>query len=479
MERFLFKENWIAASRAAARAGGDHDALVKARMGVLQGGKKAEKALAAVPATLRSDASYIFSRALLLRRQEKLLEAAKVMAEAPRDPALLVDGDEWWKERRLITRKLLDKGEYNASYEVASHHGAETPAERIEAEFHAGWIALRFLHRPDTAAKHFAEAGTIAVAPISVARAAYWQGRAAEAAGDKIDAKRHYERAAERPTTYYGQLARATLGLPVALRTAEQLDPEGLKAFEATTPVAALKLLQQLGQTELAISLYTELAQTLSEPAQLDALGAMAVAQNNPRAVLSVGKTAVQRGFPLDLHAYPTIGIPSFAPVAEDVEPAMVYAIARQESAFNPRALSTAGARGLMQLMPATAKRTAQRFGLGFDLNRLIEDPAYNAKIGSAHLSELMDDWKGSHILAFASYNAGGGNVAKWVKAYGDPRKPDVDRVDWVERIPFYETRNYVQRVLENLAVYRHRLERPEASPRINPTASANALPSD
>ena len=136
----------------------------------------------------------------------------------------------------------------------------------------------------------------------------------------------------------------------------------------------------------------------------------------------------------------------------------MVYAIARQESAFNPRAVSSAGARGLMQLMPATAKRTAQRFGVGFDLDRLVQDPAYNAKLGSAHLGELMEDWKGSYILAFASYNAGGGNVKKWIDAYGDPRSPDVDPIDWVERIPFSETRNYVQRVMENLQVYRHRL---------------------
>jgi soluble lytic murein transglycosylase len=446
-------------------------------MGVFQGGKKAEAAFAAVPASLRTDSSYIFSRALFLRRKEKLIEAVQVMAQAPRDPALLVDGDEWWSERKLIARKLLDKNEYKLAYDVTSHHGAESPAERIEAEFHAGWIALRFLHQADTAAKHFAEAGNIAVSPISVARAAYWQGRAAEAAGGEADAKRHYRRAAERPTTYYGQLARTKLGLPLELRSPDRLDADGRRAFEAMTPVAALKLLQELGETELAISLYVDMAQTLSEPAQLDALGALAAEQNNPRAVLSVGKTAVQRGFPLDQHAYPTIGIPSFDPVADDVEPAMVYAIARQESAFNPRALSTAGARGLMQLMPATAKRTAQRFGLGFDLNRLIEDPVYNARIGSAHLSELMEDWKGSHILAFASYNAGGGNVSKWIKAYGDPRKPEVDLVDWIERIPFYETRNYVQRVMENLTVYRRRLERPDPRPAIDPTASASALP--
>lgn len=477
MERLLFKESWGGALRAAGYAGKDHATLVKARMGLYQGGKKAEKAFAAVPAVLRSDSSYIFSRALFLRRKEKLLEAVQVMSQAPRDPDLLVDGDEWWAERRLIARKLLDKGEFKAAYEVASQHGAESASERIEAEFHAGWIALRFLHQPATAATHFAEAGRIAVTPISVARAAYWQGRAAEEAGNAAEADTLYRRAADKPTTYYGQLARNKLGLPIELRSPEQLNAQGRTAFEATTPVRALKLLHQLGETELAISLFGDLSQTLNEPAQLDALGSLAADQNNPRAVLSIGKAAVQRGFPLDLYAYPTMGIPSFNPVTEDVEPAMVYAIARQESAFNPRALSSAGARGLMQLMPATAKRTAERFKLDFDLKRLTDDPVYNATLGSAHLKELMGDWKGSHVLAFASYNAGGGNVIKWIKAYGDPRKPDVDRVDWVERIPFYETRNYVQRVLENLTMYRSRLAPPDRIPALDPTASANALP--
>jgi soluble lytic murein transglycosylase len=185
-----------------------------------------------------------------------------------------------------------------------------------------------------------------------------------------------------------------------------------------------------------------------------------------------VGKTAVQRGFPLDRPAYPTIGVPSFSPVGDRVEPAMVLAIARQESAFNPKAVSSAGARGLMQLMPATAARTAKRFGVTFDVRQLVEDPAYNAQIGSAHLGELMQDWKGSHLLAFASYNAGGGNVMKWIRSYGDPRKAEIDRIDWVERIPFYETRNYVQRVMENLTVYRQRLS--DAA-----KATANALPKD
>lgn len=459
MERLLFRKNWSGATRAANRAGKEFESLVKARMGAFAGKKKAEKAFAAVPAALRKDASYLFSRALFLRRSNKLVEAANILKEAPRDQELRVDGDEWWDEQRYVARELMDKKNFKLAYEVASHHAAESPTDQIEAEFHAGWIALRFLNDPATAGRHFATVAKTASTPISIARVAYWQGRAAEAAGAEADAKLFYERAADKPTTYYGQLALEKLGRPLELRAIDPLPEEARRTFEARIPVQAIKLLQQIGETDLALSLSIDLAQTLSDPGELDALASLAASQQNARAVLAVGKIATQRGFPLDLHAYPVAGIPEFQRVGDEVETAMVYAIARQESAFNPKAMSSAGARGLMQLMPATAKRTAKRFGVGFDLDRLIQDPSYNAKIGAAHLGELMEDWKGSHILAFASYNAGGGNVMKWVKAYGDPRKPHVDTIDWIERIPFYETRNYVQRVMENLAVYRYRLK--------------------
>ncbi|SCX89381.1 lytic transglycosylase domain-containing protein [Microvirga guangxiensis] len=479
MERHLLKENWGAASRAAGYAGKDYATLVKARMAVFQGKKKAEKAFAAVPAALRSDPSYLFSRALLQRRSKNYAEAAKIIMQAPKDHEQRVDGDEWWAEQRRITRELLDKGEAQTAYDVASHHAAESPAQQIEAEFHAGWIALRFLNEPEKAGKHFATVAQTASTPISLSRVAYWQARAAEAAGAAEDAKLFYARAASHPTTYYGQLAREKLGGIFSLRSVEPLKDEERKAFETLIPVRALSLLQQAGETELSIGLYSDLAQTLNDPGQLDAIAALATAQQNPRAVLAIGKIALQRGFPLDQHAYPLAAIPDFEPVGDEVEPAMVYAIARQESAFNPKAISSAGARGLMQLMPATAKRTAQRFGVGFDLKRLIEDPSYNAKIGSAHLGELMEDWKGSYILAFASYNAGGGNVQKWVKAYGDPRKPDVDLIDWVERIPFHETRNYVQRVMENLHVYRARLKNEKPVPAPATAAVSAAAPAE
>ena len=461
MERALMKEDWETAGRAAAYAGKAYGTLVRARRAVEAKAANAGAALDAVPPSLRQDSSYLFSRAQYLRRLDKPAEAAAVMALAPRNPEVLADPDEWWVERRIVARKLLDAGDAKTAYAVAAGHSARSVEKRIEAEFHAGWIALRFLDDAALGAKHFANAAAIAETPISVARAAYWQGRAADAMGQAAEARDFYERASAQPIAYYGQLARAKLGqASLALRPCQILDEAARTAFENRNAVRALRLLAAAGLKELMLPLYMDFAQRLTDPAELNALGDVAMALNDPRALVAIGKTAVQRGLPLDRHAYPTNGIPTYEASAAvpQVERAMVFAIARQESQFDPRAQSSVGARGLMQMMPATAQRTARRVSAAFDTDRLTSDPAYNARLGQAHLGELMEDWRGSYILAFAAYNAGGGNVKKWIDAYGDPRSAGVDPVDWVERIPFTETRNYVQRVTENLQVYRNRL---------------------
>ncbi len=462
MERALLKDDWESAGRAAGYAGGGYASLVRARRAVEDKSSGAAAALAAVPPSLRGDASYIFSRAQYLRRADKPEAAAAVLATAPSNPDVLVDGDEWWIERRIVARKLLDLGDAKTAYAVASQPAARSPEKRIEAEFHAGWIALRFAGDPAAAAQHFARVAAIAESPISVARAAYWQGRAAEALGQSEEAKRFYERAALQPIAYYGQVARARLGqTSLPLRAPADLEGAERQAFDGRLSIRALRLLGEAGIKELALPLYIDAARDLSDPRELQALGDLATDMKDPRALVAIGKLAVQRGLPLDAHAYPTIGIPTYETftAVPQVERAMVYAIARQESQFDPRAQSGVGARGLMQMMPATAQRTARRVSTAFDVDRLTSDPAYCAKLGQAHLGELMEDWRGSYVLAFASYNAGGGNVKKWIDAYGDPRKGDVDVIDWVERIPFTETRNYVQRVMENLQVYRSRLD--------------------
>ncbi|MGY2050455.1 transglycosylase SLT domain-containing protein [Methylobacterium sp. JK268] len=462
MERALMKEDWESAGRAATYAGKSYATLVRARRAVEAKSSAAAKLLDAVPPSLRGDSSTLFSRAQLLRRLDKPAEAAAVLAAAPRNPEVLVDPDEWWVERRIVARKLLDLGDARTAYAVVAGHSARAVDKRIEAEFHAGWIALRFLHDAALGATHFANAAAIAETPISIARAAYWQGRAAEALDRPEQARAFYRTAAAQPIAYYGQLARAKLGEEtLALRSPAVLDEAARAAFAARPAIRALRLLAAAGLREQALPLYIDLANGLNDPAELDALGDVAMADNDPRALVALGKVAVQRGLPLDRHAYPVNGIPAYEAFSAvpQVEKAMVFAIARQESQFDPRAQSGVGARGLMQMMPATAQRTARRVSAAFDADRLLSDPAYNARLGQAHLGELMEDWRGSYILAFASYNAGGGNVRKWIEAYGDPRDPKVDPVDWVERIPFTETRNYVQRVTENLQVYRSRLE--------------------
>ncbi len=457
MEMYLFRDNREAALRNAQRAGPDHVLLAEARLAVSRKAGGATQALAKVPAALHKDSSFLFAQAQHHRRKQEAEVSARLIASVPRDAAELVDGDEWWVERRLIARQLLDKGLSSEAYQVAARHAAEKPQSIIEAEWHAGWIALRFLHDPARAMPHFDLAAAHAETPISRARAAFWQGRAAEAMGDAALARRHFEAAAEHPIAYYGQLARARLGRnDVPLRS-----PAVAPASDLSTPHPALAVIEALeaaGQHPQARGLIIEMARVLDEPAALAWLAATAARVGDARLLVSIGKSAVQRGLPLDLTAYPVDVMPAFAPIGLPVERAMVFAIARQESAFDPAAISHAGARGLMQMMLPTARETARRVGLGFDAGRLTSDPAYNARLGSAHLGDLLRDWRGSYVLAFAAYNAGSGNVRDWIEAYGDPRSLGVDPVDWVERIPFSETRNYVQRVMENLQVYRTRL---------------------
>ncbi|MCX7324514.1 MAG: lytic transglycosylase domain-containing protein [Hyphomicrobiales bacterium] len=455
MEMHLFRDNAEAALRSAARAGADHVKLAQARIAVARRSGGAAAALDAVPPLLRKDTSFLFARAQHLRRRQEAEGAANLIAGITRDPAILIDGDEWWVERRLIARQLLDQGKPALAYQVAAGHGAQKAQSVIEAEWHAGWIALRFLDDPASAERHFAAAAQHAATPISVARVAYWRGRAAEALGQPDAVRVHYEAAASQPLAYYGQIARTQLGrFDVPVRTAAAVGSAG--APHPVTEVAGT--LVAAGAGDQARPLVLELARTLDSDADLLHLAAIARRIGETRLLVSLGKSAVQRGRPMDEAAFPITGLPGFEAVGNPVERAMVFAITRQESAFDAAAVSHAGARGLMQMMLPTARETARRVGLGFDAGRLTSDPAYNVRLGAAHLGDLIKDWRGSYVLTFAAYNAGSGNVRAWIDAYGDPRKASVDPIDWVERIPFTETRNYVQRVMENLQVYRTRL---------------------
>jgi soluble lytic murein transglycosylase len=456
-DRLLYKEQIAGAFRAAALAGPDVLALAKARAAVINEGPS-DKLLAKVPLALRTDPGFLFAQIHKLRHADKIRAAADIMLAAPRDPSRLIDGDEWWIERRLLARKLLDQNDATTAYKLCAEHSAMSHEMRIEAEFTAGWIALRFLNDPARAAGHFDAIAKLAETPMSRARAAYWQGRTAEAsstAGSETAARKFYEQAAVHQTTYYGQLARAKLGvttLPIRSISNEA------KGEDREDAIKVIELLYAAGEKDLAAPLVVEAARHLADETQVAALASLVAKQRDAHLSLNFGKIVSQRGMAVDALAFPDYGVPAFEPLQNSAAPSVVYSVARQESAFEPSAVSSAGAKGLMQMILSTAKRTADHARVAFDPKRLLTDAAFNAQLAARHLGELMAEQKGSYILTFAAYNAGGKRVKEWIDAHGDPRKPGVDPIDWVERIPFTETRNYVQRVIENLSVYRVRL---------------------
>ena len=455
MDLLLYGSEHEAALRAAKRLGANQVALAKARIAAYRKASNTKALLDAVPRELHGDPGYMFSKMQLLRREEKFPEAAQLMMSAPKDPGRLYNVDEWWIERRLLSRKMLDIGEHRTAYLIA--RDAALPARDIyktEQEFTAGWIALRFLTDPATAAKHFARIGVGSVNPTTLARAGYWQGRAAEAAGRSQDARAAYTAAAAQSTSYYGQLARAKLGLPqIALNGALAGRGRGIERLEI---VRAVQLLHELDEREIAIPIFADMGEN-GDPDALVGLGELASRYGDARSMLLMGKAALNRGLPFDFYAYPVAGIPPFKSIGPEVEQSIIFAIARQESAFNPSVVSPAQAYGLMQVTPDAGRYVCKKYGASFDLGRMKTDPVYNAALGAAELGGLIEDYRGSYIMTFAAYNAGRGSVKKWIERYGDPRDPKVDAVDWVELIPFSETRNYVQRIMENLQVYRAR----------------------
>ncbi len=461
MDRLLYDEQSTEALRVADLLDKNQQALARAVVAVIKQQRSALKALDTLPASVRKDPLAVYSRIQTLRRADKIKQAAALLVAAPHDPGLLVDPNAWWIERRLISRALIEDGDPKLAYRVAAGHSAESPVYRAEAEFHAGWYALEFLHDPTIARKHFAEIATISSMPLSLSRAEYWLGRTAVAAGDKAAATAHFQRAGAYPTTFYGQLALARLGQTKLHLTAPPVpDAKTRQRFANRELVKVIQHLTAVGRTDNIGLFYRHLADTLTDPAEIALLAGMADKDGEHQIALQVGKVAAVRGLPVETLAFPVSAIPTSAKMP-NVEKPLVYAVARQESAFNTDAISRAGARGLLQLMPATARQVARSIGLPYSKSRLTSDPAYNATLGAAHLGDLVDNFGGSYVMTFAAYNAGASRVAQWVKQHGDPRDPKVDVVNWIELIPFTETRNYVERIMENLQVYRARLGEP------------------
>jgi soluble lytic murein transglycosylase len=432
-------------------------ALAETRIALRAGSDKATALLRKVPAELRRDPGLTYER-MRWRRLKGLEDEAR---------ALLVDVKEvtdhaslWWQERKLLAWSALEKGATRDAYRLAASHGLTKGADFADGEWFAGWLALRHRDDPKTALKHFARLHEGVGTQISLARAAYWAGRAAEAAGDAKAAEDWYLKAAIWPATYYGQLAaarahqEATPLFAVAAREAAARD-DALPGHELITVARMLAL---LGEDELVTPFVMRLGDLSRGPEDHVLIARIALDISRPDLSVRAAKRAAAEGYVSIEALYPMAALP-LAEADPRLEPALVLALSRQESEFDPRARSGAGALGLMQLMPATARHVAKSKGINVREADLIRSPALNVQLGSAYLADLVDGFGGSYVLALAAYNAGPSNVRKWIAANGNPvDTAAVDIIDWVELIPYAETRNYVQRVLEGLQVYRWRL---------------------
>ncbi len=453
----LLKGRGGEALRAARKLGGGYETLARARIAVEKKEGNAGSLLDQVPGSLKSDPAYIFGRAQYARRTEKWKEAADYLMQAPKDPRVMVLPDEWWEEKRVVARKLLDMGDARTAYKVVVGHTGSSPAQQAEADFHAGWLSLRFLRDAPTAMRHFAAVAEDSAKPVTRARAYYWMARAAEG-GAGGSASDYYRKASEYGFTFYGQVSRSKLGMTdLGISRSVSANSADRSAIERDDRFEALRRIGKLGRRDLATTFYKHMAETLPTAGQIAALIEMAEKQGWTNLAVTAGKAGAQRGMDMQAMAFP-IGLPTDIDTS-GLERALAFAITRQESEFNQAVISSAGATGIFQVMPDTGRDAAKMLKIPYDANAWRNDATYNVKLGTAYVANLVKNYDGNYIMAIAGYNAGPGRIRDWVREYGDPRTGEVDVIDWMERIPFSETRNYVHRVLENLQVYRYRLD--------------------
>jgi len=456
----LMNDRAKAAERILSFLSPAQKSLVLARIAVARKQADAKRLLDRVDPSYRNDPMFFFSQAQLARRAGRLSSAVDFLNKAT---GTLPNISVWWNERRLLARKLVAAGNYRNAYRAADGYSSGPDSKMVDANFHAGWIALSFLNDPATAVRHFERMRSLSGLATTTSQANYWLGRAYTKLGDRQSANSAFAKAASNQTTYYGQLARYRLGNPrIELRAMPPWQGSQI-SFNSRQLVQAVRLLAANGKIQWAEKLLARLIYQISEPGEMLLTARLAQDINAQNLAIIMASVANSKGVALDLFNYPREGIPDNARLA-DIDRAAIYAVARQESRFDIDAISSAGARGIMQLMPATAEETAKLLGIAYSPDRLTVDAAYNAYLGSTYLSRQLNRFEGSLILAAAAYNAGGGNVNKWIESFGNPANAGVDPVVWIEQIPFVETRKYVKRVVANYMVYRERLGQPNVN---------------
>ncbi len=459
LDRLLWEGRYWPSMRMLWKVNTAWRALGEARIMLRHMRGNVDKAIARVPDKLKNNPGLVYERVRWRRRKGKYSSARELLANVPDNP---VWPEKWWKERSFLARNALREGYISEAYDIAKKHdGLSKGAGFAESEWLAGWIAMRFLRDNDVAKKHFMTMLNAVKYPVSRARGAYWVARSIEAMGKK-DAETWYRTAAGFTSTYYGQLAAARLwpGRSIKLPSDPKPMEDEIKAFNKNDLVRAVRVMGRLKESDRIAPFVTALSRHRTTPGWRKLCASLASLSGRPDLAIWVAKKSGRDGRVLIEAGYPAVSPPLLpAPYRNPViEAPLMLAMIRQESAFYTRAISHAGARGLLQVIPRTARRVARRMKIPYSRKRLISDANYNLIIGQAYIFELIDKFKGSYILALASYNAGPARAIRWVRDNGNPREDSVDAIDWIEMIPFSETRNYIQRVLENLQIYRLRL---------------------
>ncbi|MGZ3273320.1 MAG: lytic transglycosylase domain-containing protein [Caulobacteraceae bacterium] len=428
--------------------------VADARIALRAGARDADALYAQVPAEHLHDPGLAVARARWLYDRDRGQEALSLIADFPKDPPEDASSG-FWLLRRQLVNVAVKAGDYAAAHKAVDAHGLKPGPDAADAEFLGGWLALTKLHDAEDAEQHFARLEVIGASPITASRALYWRGRAMEAIGDPIAAQTYYGRGAKYYTTFYGQMAAAKAGM-TEIDLGKDPVPTALDRarYEANELVTAARLLHQAGARDLYRSMLVAAVDSLPRAVDIAQLIDMAEDGGQGDLTMRLARLAAQRGLVLPERGYPVREPPETSPV----EASFVLGIIRQESGFDARIKSSVGARGMMQLMPATAKGLAKRAGVRRFKESMLDDADFNMRLGSSYLGGLVGEFDGSYIMAAAAYNAGPGRPSQWMTSCGDPRAASVDPVDYIECIPIGETRNYVMRVLENVEVYRARL---------------------
>ena len=471
MDRLLWSGSTIAAGRQLPYTSPDRRAVFAARLAMRSGAVDAALQASAVesqnPSLTRADAGYITDKATWLRKAGRVDEARALLA-APRALAKAPTDAEEWLETLLTNARQADAaGDKQTAYNIAKQiDDSFAPGVVIREEplgvrddytslaWLAGQLAFKSLGRPREAVRLYAAYGEAARSAQTRTKGFYWAGRAALAAGDHETANRYFNDAAQHYDQFYGQLSLERLGRPQPKPRPDptiQVGNDEKRAFENDRLVRAARALGEIGAWREQSQFLRALAQRATSPADHVLAGQLASAIGRPDLGVMIGRSAQANSLDaVEVSGFPTVRIPS----GHEGNWTFIHAISRQESQFDRQAVSHAGARGMMQLMPGTAREVAGKLGMSYDAGSLTADTNYNLTLGSTYFQQMLSYFGGSYPLAVAAYNAGPGNVNKWLRANGDPRGGGIDMLDWIEAIPIFETRNYVQRVLENAVVY-------------------------